>query len=93
MVHKLDVRCVPLKPSLDEIKKHMESKDVVRALQNSVDGAQHLVPIQVLDVNIGSNEGLTLHLEDVLKRNTDGRVKMIVADENIFYRLMKVFNV
>lgn len=86
LIHKFDVRRVPLKPSN---KKVHDLKHKAGLLHNDL---SRFYPDRLLPENIGSNVGLW----DVMRRFwtedwKDATVfKMVVADINIFKRIIKV---
>ena len=95
--HELKVAVVPLKPDARDIDgaecvNVEESTRMKNALVHVVDGPRHLVPIDLMRWNIGSNEGLYKVLED-LNENISvppGNLQVIVSDCNIFARIIKV---
>ena len=85
MIQKFKVNNIPLKPIPDP-KYLPELCDV---LLDSKDGLNDFHPLDILPHNIGSNRGLMLVLKQINSDDTD-RMEMLVADCNIFMRVMKV---
>ena len=88
LVQKFKVNNIPLKPIPDP-KYHPELCDV---LLDSKDGLSAFHPLDILSHNIGSNRGLLLVLKQIDDQRSDDmdRMEMLVADCNIFMRVMKV---
>ena len=95
--HALKVAVVPLKPDVRDVQElksisEVERKQFQKALSNVVDGPRHLVPIDLLPWNVGSNQGLFSVMQHLYenKRVPPGNLQVIVSDCNIFARIVKV---
>ena len=89
---KYDVRNIPLKHVVSEV----EDPELFNILIRRVDGLKHFYPKQLLKKNIGSNKGLLQILWDKLSETIATRPRkysIIVADVDIFKRILKVFDI
>lgn len=90
MVKKYDVRTIP--PKIDT-KKWPDVADHINDIRNTT---QNVVPLNLIDQNIGSNRGLlqimyTIYTERSM--NIEGATDkycLINVDENIYWRVLKV---
>lgn len=85
-----DVRNVP--PKIDT-KRHIQMKHIVDHVKNST---HNVHPLKLFKKNIGSNEGLIAVLADIAKTygmvdDTCSDYVTLNVDENIYWRILKVF--
>ncbi len=88
---KYEVNNIPLKPVVDEAV----DKPLHDLLASSPDGMSNFYPEGVVNVHIGSNDGLAKEFRrnhDEIGQEADGQKKyrLLVCDENIFRRGLKV---
>jgi hypothetical protein len=89
----MDVRCVPLKPSVDNLTKAQH----VKSIEDGCDKLDSMFPTNLIKQNIGSNIGLVRimrsHLEDKGQDRhppTCSKYTAFNVDCNIFDRMLKV---
>lgn len=92
LVNKYDVRNIPLKI---DTTVYNELATIMNSVKNTT---KHIHPYKLLRPNIGSNRGLLKILRDlILEFNlntahaTPDNYLVINVDENIYYRILKVF--
>jgi len=89
LVLKYDVRSIPLKVNT---KLFPEMADTVEDKRNTT---AIVYPVQLIDNNIGSNQGLVTLLRQLMEQlgmhdNTCTHYEILNVDENIYWRTMKV---
>lgn len=81
-----NVRRVPPKLPSDSWAHQVD----IDRMSESVDGLHRFHPIEVNKHNIGANEGLMLVLKDLELMLAPGRYAVVVADVNVYMRILKV---
>jgi len=91
LVKKYNINSIPLKV---DVKQFPEMSNVVN---NPVNGLRYVHPHELIETNIGSNLGLVKILRNMFEQYQMDKPDVcknyvtINADENIFYRVLKVY--
>ena len=89
LVQKYDVRCIPLKVNT---KIHTNVAHIVDHVKNTT---QIVHPVELIEHNIGSNQGLVTILRQLyedrgMDNDTCDKYHILNVDENIYWRTLKV---
>ena len=93
LVVKLEVAHIPLKPETKTICSKLDNKTsdkYIKALNDIPDGPRHMTPLEMSHFNVSSNTGLMGVLHSLQKYKSEGKIIVVAADCDIYFRHLKV---